>query len=385
MLLVAQRVPRWRSWLALWLVMTATCAAIYFLGYQKPQYLPELAPSVSPLEYLSFVLQFLGGSLAYSLNHRPAIAATIFGALQVALLFLALFYAARHFYDRTFVAKVVPWFALALFSCGSATLAALGRVGYGASYALASRYVPFSCALTLSVVALIALVLSDLVRRHGSRRARAWGVTAAVTLCLCYLGAYKIAAGNTLYYLQGYSANDRLAKGAIFFRRAIDTSAVIQQKVFPPGAQHVVRNAAALDDLNLLRPPLARSNRLSAYLHEAADGTRVTGLSETLLVKEESYRASGWALLKAKGRPADCVVVSYELPDAEPVLLAISDSREMRWEIARETWPNDYLWAGWSLAFPAAAVPPGAKLAFWAVDADEPRLYRLDERLPPIP
>jgi hypothetical protein len=102
-------------------------------------------------------------------------------------------------------------------------------------------------------------------------------------------------------------------------------------------------------------------------------------LCEAVIVEGEFYHASGWALLKAKGRPPDGVVISYELSGAEPILFAISDSVEMRWDIAKPSWPNDYLWAGWSATFPRKAVPPGAKLAFWAVDADEPRLYRLDE------
>jgi len=88
-------------------------------------------------------------------------------------------------------------------------------------------------------------------------------------------------------------------------------------------------------------------------------------------------------LLKAKGRPADCVLVSYELPGDEPTIFAISNAIEMRWEITRRlARPNDNLWAGWSATFPRSAVPPNAKLAFWAVDADEPRLYRLPEKKP---
>lgn len=378
-LLIAQRLPRWRTWLGVWIVAAAICATIYFWGYGKQPGLPGFAPAVSPLEYLSFILQFLGGGLAYSLKHQPAMAATIFGGFQLALIVGASIYTARRFGNRRFVAEVVPWFALAFYSLGSALLAALGRVGYGASYALASRYVPFSLGLTLAVIALVALVLKDFLEAGGSWHARRWGIITAAVLVIAYLVPYKFAAGNTLFFLRAYSANDRLARGAVLFSRVIDTKAVIKNKVFPPGPEYVVRNAAALDDLKLLRPLLARSNRLDAFPHEAADGTRVAGLCEAIRTEGEFYQASGWALLKAKGRPPDCVVISYEVPSSEPVLFAISDSVEMRWDIARSSWPNDYLWAGWSATFPCNAVPPGAKLVFWAVDADEPRLYRLDE------
>jgi hypothetical protein len=378
-LLVAQRLPRWRRWLGLWLVMTAICAAIYFWGYEKPPSLPQFGPAVSLLEYVGFILQFLGGGLAYSLKHQPATAATIFGLFQIVVIVIASIYTVWRFNDRRFVASVVPWFAFALFSLGSAALAALGRVGYGASYALSSRYVPFSLGLTLAVIALVALVLNDYRQAAGSRRARRWGVITAGVLIIAYLVPYKVAAENTRFFLRAYSANDRLARGALLFSRVIDTTALIKKKVFPPDPEYVVRNAAALDDLKLLRPPLAHSNRLDAFPHEAANGTHVAGLCEVMRIEGESYHASGWALLKAKGRPPDCVVISYELPGAEPILFAISDSVEMRWDIARSSWPNDYLWGGWSATFARNAVPPAAKLAFWAVDADDPRLYRLEE------
>jgi hypothetical protein len=272
--------------------------------------------------------------------------------------------------------------ALALHAVASACLAALGRVSFGAAYARSSRYVPFSLALTLAVVALTAVVLQDLAGRDVSRRVRRWIILAAAVLVAGYLVPYKVAAGNTLFYLRGYAANYRLAKGAVLFSQAIDTSAVIQAKVFPPGPDYVVRNAAALDDLKLLRPPLIRSNRLDASEHEIADGIQVAGLCESVVTAGETSRASGWALLKTKGRPADCVLVSYELPGSEPTLFAISSAIEMRWDIARRSWPNDNLWAGWTVTFPQAAVPPNAKLAFWAVDADAPRLYRLPEKNP---
>jgi hypothetical protein len=39
----------------------------------------------------------------------------------------------------------------------------------------------------------------------------------------------------------------------------------------------------------------------------------------------------------------------------------------------------DYLWAGWTATFPRNAIPPGATLSFWAVDADAPKLYLLND------
>src|SRR5205823_9693541 len=45
-LLIVERPFRWRSWLALWLTMTAICAAIYFWHYHKTEGHPEFGPPV---------------------------------------------------------------------------------------------------------------------------------------------------------------------------------------------------------------------------------------------------------------------------------------------------------------------------------------------------
>jgi hypothetical protein len=377
-LLISKRPLRWRFWLGLWLGAMAICAVVYFWGYEKPAYLPPFAPSVSLLDYNRFFLEFLGCGLAYSLNHQPETAATIFGLVQIALLLLALFLTAKRRRDREFVASVVPWFALAFFSLGSAFLATLGRVAYGVTYALSSRYAPFSVGLTIAVIALTGVIFSHPLRRVVT--SPRWRIITAVILVSAYLVPYRFVAGNTLLFVQHYSADDRLAKAGLFFCQVFDSAPIIKRYIFPPRPEHVVQYSAALDDLKLIKPPLARSNLLSALPHEATDGSRVAGLCETILDRGENFQASGWALLKTKRRNADCVAVFAESPGTEPTLIGLSDSVEMRWDIARAGWPNDYLWSGWRATLPRAAIPPNAKLSFWAVDADEPRLYRLEEK-----
>lgn len=379
-LLLSRRLPRWPLWATMWSMASVLCAALYFWNYKKPVDLPALAPSVPFGEYVRFILEFLGGGLAYSLKHQAATAATIFGAVQLALLAGAICYAVRNRRDREFAVAMLPWMAIALHSMGAAALACMGRVAFGSSYALASRYVPFSVGLTLGLIGMLGLIWADLFKTGLSRRKRWCATIALVVLLAGYLFPYKVANGNTHFFVRAYAANNRLGKGALLFCRAIDTTAVIKTNVFPPGAQYMIHDAEALDDLHLLRPPLVRSTRIGTLPHEAADGVQAQGACETLLEEGEFYRASGWALLKRKRLPAYCVVVAYESPGADPVLVSISDSVGMRWDIAQPTWPNDFLWTGWSMKFPRSLVPAGATLSFWAVDADEPRLYRLEQK-----
>jgi hypothetical protein len=379
-LLLMQRVPRWQFWLGSWLVACAVCSTVYFWGYEKPPYHPPFAPSAAPFEYALFVLQFLGGGLAYSSTHQAGFAASVFGFFQLALFLIALVFASRRFRDRAFLAKTVPWFALGFYSLGSAFLAALGRIGFGPSYALASRYVTFSLYLTVAVIALLAVISDEIIRARPSKRCRVWVIAVGLVLAASFLVPYKFCSANTLFFLRALSAKDRLARGAVLFSAVLDTSEAIKKTAYP-NANVVVQNAAALDRLKLIRPPLVRTNHLNALSLGHADGKRASGSCETLDVLPELFRVSGWAVLNAKRRPADCVLVAYQDPRLQEwVACAISDSLAMRPEIVKRFRSMDQLWAGWTATFSRSAIPPGAQLSFWAVNADEAKLYRLEDK-----
>lgn len=380
-LLASRRVQRWPVWLGAWLAATALCAAGYFWGYKKPEALPAFAPAIPAMDYVRFILEFLGGGLAYAWKNQPPLSATIFGGLQLTLLFVAVAYFLRRLRDRILIGRALPWFALAAYSLGSAILAAMGRVGYGADYALASRYVPFSLYLTVAVIALVALMVRECVKLRPTFQTRTWAYAISFALVLVYLVPYKASAFNSRFFLRALSAKDRLARAAVLFSAVIDTSETIKKTAYPYDARPVIEGADALDRLKLLRPPLVRTNRIDALPHEIADGKRASGSCESIApVAGNLVQASGWSVLNGKGRPADSVVVAYQSAADQPwTLFAISDSISIRFEMAKRLGTMEQLWAGWSATFPPAAVPPGARLSFWAVDADEPRLYQLKD------
>jgi hypothetical protein len=384
-LLLMQRPPRWRWWLAGWLSVIGLCVAIYFWGYQKPADLTPFAPAVSWIAYTSFILEFLGGALAYAMKERPSVAAAIFGAAQMAVFLAALIYFLRRIKDGRLFARAVPWFALGFHSIGSAVLAALGRVGYGAPYALASRYVTFSVYLTVAVIGLVAIVAREQLAAVRGARFRGWSYALCFMLVAGYLVPYQVCARNSRFFMRALSAKDRLARAAVLFCHAFDTREVITKTAYPNDARPVTEGAEALDRLKLLRPPLVRTNRIEAIPHETAAGKHASGACEIIApVEGNLLRATGWATLDTKGRPADCVAVAYQAPsDNEWTLCAISNSFAMRPEIVKRFQTMEQLWSGWSATFPRSRFPAGAKLSFWAVDADAPRLYRLED--PVIP
>ncbi len=254
-------------------------------------------------------------------------------------------------------------------------------MGYGADYALASRYVTFSLYLTIAVIGLVGLITFGSFERPRASRSRTWSYALCFILIAAYLIPYKACAFNTRFFLRALSAKDRVARAAVLFCRAVDTSEVIKKTTYPNDARPVTEGADALDQLKLLRPRLIRTNRIDELPHEIADGNRASGSCESVaLTAENLIQATGWAVLDEKGRPADSVAVAYQAaPGQEWRVCAISDSFAMRAEIVKRLGTMEQLWSGWTATFSQSAVPSGAKLSFWAIDADEPRLYQLED------
>jgi len=382
--LVGRLVRRWQWWAGAWCAAAAVCAVAYLYGYSKPAHLPEFAPVILARDYAQFFLTFLGGSFAFaSRDHRVALATAV-GAVVLTMFLAALVYALVRRRDDSLLRRSLPWFALGFYSLGSGTLATLGRVGFGIEYATSSRYVTFSLYLIVAVIGLAAVLGSDALRRTRSGFWRVLLPTAVAALLLIGAQLFAESYGRSMRILDSAWARNRLARTAVLFSPVIDTSGVVK-RINYPAAEVALARAALLDRLGLLRQPLVKTREISELSHARADGEVASGRCDSLApLNEEQVRASGWAALRAKGRPADAVVFAYETAGQPPVIFAISDEATRRRDIARKLRSPKQLWTGWTATFPRAAVPAGASISAWGVDADGPVLYRLRQDGPEL-
>ena len=379
--LLWERVPRWKTWMTAWCLVGALCAFAYFWGYTKPKEVPDFAPPVPLLAYVQYVLAFLGGGLAYGLRAQPGqvpvTAAIGFGVTLLVLFFAAAAYTIARWRDSDFRRRSLPWFALGAYSIACAIPAALGRIGLGVPQALDSRYVTFSLYLTAAIIALAPIIAADLASRGRPAQFRLALPAFCTALALAYVGLYATGFGSSVDLLEQRAARYRLGRAAVVFSHALDTAPVMKKNntTTPVIARHL---AAVLDRLGLLQPALIRTNRLNQLPHERADGEDVSGnFDRAAPIDGGLYSATGWAALEEKSRSPDCVVVAYRAPSQEWIAVAISDKVVERRDVADLLDDEDHLWSGWTAKFPAASVPPGAKLSAWAFDADESKLYQL--------
>jgi hypothetical protein len=376
-LIATQRVPRWKRWLAFWFLATAACAAIYFWHFHASQDLPPFAPRKPVLDYCRYVAAFLGSGLGRSGNDNPLAVSIGVGTM----LLLGYFFSLGHFIfrcrDGAYCARVAPWIALGGYSIGSACLAALGRIAWGVSQALESRYVAFSLYLAVAMVALAAIFVGELRKPGDSARRRLalFGVVALLGASYLILDVFCSVASLPFFRIR--SAAARLGQSGMLFSPVVDTTRAIKAGNHPRPF-FVRENAAALDRLHLLRTPLVRNREIGKLRHADAGEEMATGWCEGLTNADDGTRVAwGWAALIGRHRPADAVLLAYADARGEWTAFAMSDAVIDRPDVAKTLRSSEQAWSGWRAVFPRDAVPPGAEISAWAVDAKDAKLYRL--------
>jgi hypothetical protein len=376
-LFLTQLVPRGKRWLAFWLLACAVCVAIYFWKFRTPIDVPAFAPHKSLLEYLRYLSAFLGSGLGRSGNENPLAVSTVVGLGLLLAYLAALGQCVLQWRGREYCSRVLPWVALGTYSVGSGCLAALGRIELGVPQALESRYVAFSLHLTVAIIALAAIFITDCSKKKHGSRARLAIFATAVFLCGIYLTLELLCATASVSSFRVRSAAARLGHGAVLFSQVLDTSETIQSVNFPR-ADFARQNADALDRLHLLRTPLVRTKEISRLRHTDAQDSLPSGWLDGLNVSERgNVTAWGWAALPYRGHPADCVVLAYADERGEWIIFALSNAVSSRSDVAEKLRQPEYLWSGWRVVFSQGALPKGAKISAWAVDAKNAKLYRL--------
>jgi hypothetical protein len=377
LVLLRDEVPRWKSWLLLWLVACAVCVAAYFWDYQKPRDLPLFAPAVSPIDYFQYAFTFLGSAVVCAGKSASTTTAAIFGASGLILFCGALCHTFARRKNREFLRRILPWFALGLYAIGAACLAAFGRVGFGPTQALQSRYGPFALYLFVALIGLTGVIQAESTLER-TPRTEPIRISVIAFLMLGLLIPYGLSAAAGVAAMRAGSANNWLGRSAVLFSRAFDTGGTIKKTIYP-SPLIVQRDAKVLDDLGLIQPALIKSNNISSIHHWAAEGRNATGWCESIVPSwNDTLLASGWAVLNAAGRPADGVVFTYEFPERNWVLFAMSNGISPRPDIASRMHNRDQVWSGWEATFPRSAFPHGARISAWAIDCEHATIYRLD-------
>jgi hypothetical protein len=258
----------------------------------------------------------------------------------------------------------------------------MGRIAWGVAQALESRYVAFSIYFAIAVIALAAIYWTEARKRVEGRVLRlATSACAAILAATCF-GFEILCAVDSIAFFRIRSAGARISQSAMLFGPVLDTSETIKAFNYPR-PNWVRENAEALDRLHLLRTRLIRTRDVAKLRHAEVDDRAAAGWCDGLTAGNDDRRTAwGWASFPARNRPADAVVLAFANEQGDWVAFAHSDAVLKRPDVARALRSTEQLWSGWRVVFPGSALPKGAKISAWAVDAKEAKLYRLKTKEP---
>jgi len=157
--------PRNRWHVVLWISAAALVFGAYMHNYVKPPEHPSLTSFLdAPGNFVRYIGIYLGSPLGFG---KPDVAVFL-GILTLILAAVSIFLLRRH--GSVHTVPLLPWFAIGLQAVMCALGTAIGRSGYGARQAMASRYSTFASLLLIAVFVVVTRWLA--VPRDGDAKRR---------------------------------------------------------------------------------------------------------------------------------------------------------------------------------------------------------------------
>ena len=159
--------PRQRRfiWGSIYALAGAISVGAYFIGYHRPSYHPAFASiSARFLDLAHYVVLWSGNYFSTGFASP-----FLLGIIALTLFFSGAGFAIWTIWQRGDWRTFYPWLLLGAFACGTVTITAFGRLGFGVEQALDNRYLAFS---RFFYIALFGFTLRSIARACAVLRRR---------------------------------------------------------------------------------------------------------------------------------------------------------------------------------------------------------------------
>lgn len=350
-------------WSSVWFALTVGVIALYFYDYRKPTWHPPLVASHRVLDYMSYVLSFLGSALGRHANTASLASAMAVGAVLVIVFVSALVaFGLQWNHDRQ-RARAAPWLAIAGFAVLSACLACITRIGFGPTQALSSRYTTFSILFAISLIPLVVLLGQPLATKN---RILINYLNLGLLIVIAALFATSLSFGKG--EMQRVFQTRAMGRTALTFLKSIPEKKILETTVHPSLAY--LRNTAPLADaLHLLHPPLIGPDTLKQLVNSTPVTDSNCGTVDHIEKStENSYQIRGRTTTCDLHRSPDCIILYYVGRQAQrtPFTLAFPIAGHPQW----------------NASFSGTLIPGMGpyEVEAWAFDISQVRVYKLAGR-----
>ena len=351
-------------WSCIWLVLTVCAVGLYFHDYRKPTWHPPLAASHKFLDYLCYLLSFLGSALGRQANTASLAPAIAVGVMLVVIFALSMIVLVRRRNYYALRARAAPWVAVAGFAVLSACMACITRIGFGPTQALASRYTTFSLLLPISLIPLVTLSGQALA---GKRRS----LTTQVSLGLCtvIVALFTMTLRFGIERMQSAFQARAMGRTALTFLKTIPQKELLETTVHP-SLKYLAIFAPRADALHLLYPPLIGPDTLKQLMNSAPVTDSHCGTLDKIEKSGDNiYKISGRTTKCDSECSLDCIILSYASRQAQRMAFTLA------FPVARHS--------EWNASFLGSMIPGTGphEIEAWAFDISRTHLCKLDRPL----
>ena len=377
-----------RIFIPVWLMGFIVSATIYLWKFVSSPESPGIMPALeNPLSVLVFFFTAMGAPFAYGTSINPVAQSFFIGFLLVVIfvyLLIKILLDKERIKETKGTDRIYPWIFIGIWPLVNIAISAIGRCSFGTEMALSSRYATNSILLTISILFILSVLSStqlESLKLKSSKNALSADIKTDYSHPI--LGNFLISfvpflatlyVCSVFWIFPHYGMMRSLktnAKAALMF-----TKFIVDRDLLGPIWRHesmepLYPRVEFLEKMGFLIPKRVESLKISGF--PTAVPTR--GLSQigefdgASKIGDNQYQLSGWALSDNGSRPADSVLLSYELPGRHPEVFALARVGFPRQDIADKFHRESVLRSGWAKQITLDQnLPKDAVLKAWALN-----------------
>lgn len=295
-----------------WILAAVGTVWQYFDGYEKPAQHPGFGEvATHPVEAVKSFVLYLGAPLSAGGHQLPLALASGLILLSVLALLVGWLIGSSH--GRKVFPRALPWLVLAAYGLIAGLGIVVGRLGFGASYALAPRYVAFSPCVYASAFALVALWM-----RESSAAVQRRMVPVVALGVLLIAAMHVLAVLAVLPQYPGFRADRLQSKAATWLVPLVPYSQLGSKITFYMTEEQAGPIIEEVNRLGWLPSGLLRDFRTAIV--DASGSARFGQIEEASSEDRSTHSVRGWCVLPGRREPCDAVVITAISPqgDAQP-------------------------------------------------------------------
>jgi hypothetical protein len=372
-----------RRWLLFgWVAAFAIFTAIYFYGYTKPTHHPSFAePLKDPSDAVAYFLAFLGSPFAWGTSIDSLDLAQSVGNLLIMMLFLICLYLLKNRKNIQLWQRSVGWLTLAAYPLISGLTATAGRLGFGLSEALASRYTVITVHIFIATIYLAFLLIDDAISKKFFQFNR-WTERFLIISISLFIGLYGLTYCYSMEQMNLLKSERSYFKTCLLFINVAPDPACLKKLYFGE-TEDLESMSNRLNDLGWMNPPLMRTNQIQDIANRATNSRSYGWLDNIESKGDRTYAIRGWAVLPTPDQTADAILITTTDQTGDSTLLKIIQIKtEKRADIAKTFHNRSLINSGWKGDFSLIETPEKRfkNVKVWAFDLQSNQAFELTSK-----